>query len=99
LREEEGCRPENEHHNDYTRSKAVAETLIRDRGLPYLVLRPTIVLSAGLPDQKFARNILWFVPLVRKFDCLPADPDSRLDIVPVSFVADATVDLLRKASR
>jgi thioester reductase-like protein len=99
LPEEEGCRPENEHHNDYTKSKAIAETFVRHSGLPHLVLRPTIVLSAGLPDQKFARNILWFVPLVRKFDCLPADPASRVDVVPVSFVAEATVALLQKAGR
>ncbi len=99
LTEDEGCRPENEHHNEYTKSKAVAETLVRESGLPHLVLRPTIVLSAGLPDQKFARNILWFIPLVRKFDFLPAEPASRLDIVPVSFVVDATIELLRKADR
>src|SRR4051812_30746302 len=83
LREEDGCRPDNEHHNDYTRSKAVAEDLLRASGLRVLTLRPTIVFSAGLPDPDFAQNILWFVPLLRQFDCLPMDPASRLDLVPV----------------
>ncbi len=97
--EDQGCQPGNEHHNEYTRSKAVAETLLRDSGLPVLTLRPTIVLSAQMPDPAFARSILWFIPLLRKFDCLPVDPESRLDVVPVSFVADMTVRLLQKADR
>jgi thioester reductase-like protein len=99
VSEDQGCQPTNEHHNEYTRSKAVAETLLRESGLPVLTLRPTIVLSANLPDPIFARSILWFVPLLRKFDCLPVDPEGRLDVVPVSFVADMTVRLLEKANR
>lgn len=99
LREEEGCRPDNGHHNEYTRSKAVAETLVRESGLATLVLRPTIVLSAGLPDQAFAQSILWFVPLLRRLQKLPIDPRSKIDVVPVSFVADATVALLQQPHR
>ncbi len=99
VREDEGCQPTNEHHNEYTRSKAVAETLLRQSGLPVLTLRPTIVLSANLPDPLFARSILWFVPLLRKFDCLPVDPEGRLDVVPVSYVADMTVRLLQMPNR
>jgi thioester reductase-like protein len=99
LTEVEGCRPENEHHNGYTKSKAVAEKLLRDSGLPVLTLRPTIVLSAGLPDADFARQILWFIPLARRFAALPLDPDSRVDVVPVSYVAEATLALLRKSGR
>lgn len=99
LREDEGCRPENEHHNEYTRSKAVAERMVRESGLHTLTLRPTIVLSAGLPDQAFAQSILWFVPLLRHLPRLPVDAQSHLDVVPVSFVADATVALLQRPHR
>lgn len=99
LSEDQGCQPGNEHHNEYTRSKAVAETLLRESGLPVLTLRPTIVLSANLPDPIFARSILWFIPLLRKFDCLPVDPEGRLDVVPVALVADMTVRLLQKPNR
>jgi nucleoside-diphosphate-sugar epimerase len=97
LAEDEGCRPDNEHHNEYTRSKAVAEALLRDSGLPVLTLRPTIVFSAGIPDREFAQNIMWFVPLMRRFTALPLDAASRLDLVPISFVVEATLDLLRKS--
>jgi nucleoside-diphosphate-sugar epimerase len=91
--EEEGCQPGNRHHNEYTYSKAVAEALLRDSGLPVLTLRPTIVLSEGLPDARFARQILWCVPVTRAFEALPLDPAARLDIVDVASVADAAVRL------
>ena len=99
LTEDHGCRPDNEHFNEYTHSKAVGEQLLRDSGLPVLTLRPTIVLSAGLPDPVFARQILWCAPLGRVFRALPINPDSRLDIVDVGFVADATLRLLESEGR
>jgi thioester reductase-like protein len=99
LREEEGCQPDNEHFNAYTHSKAVAELTLRESGLPVLTLRPTIVLSAGLPDPDFAKSILWCASLSRLFERLPLDAESRLDIVDVGFVAEATVALLRKVGR
>ncbi len=99
LGEDDGCRPENDHFNEYTHSKAVGEQLLRDSGLPILVLRPTIVLSAGLPDPQFARQILWCAPLGRIFQALPIDPASRLDLVDVEFVAEATVQLMAAKSR
>ena len=99
LREQDGCQPDNKHFNDYTHSKAVAETLLRESGLPVLTLRPTIVLSAGLPDAGFARQILWCVPLGRCFRCLPIDPESRLDLVDVGFVADAALALMCRPGR
>ena len=94
LLETEGCRPDNKHHNEYTHSKAIAEQMLRDSGLPVLVLRPSIVLSEGIPDSRFARAILWFVPLVNEFECMPLDATARLDVVPVTFVVESTLRLL-----
>lgn len=99
LDEDDGCRPNNDHHNEYTRSKAVAERMLLDTGLPALVVRPSIVLSAGLPDPAFARAVLWFVPLLQRFDAMPIDPESRLDIVPVDFVARSIVTLMAVRDR
>src|SRR5262249_9583774 len=42
----------------------------------------------------FARAILWFVPLANEFECIPLDAAARVDVVPVSFVADCTLRLL-----
>jgi nucleoside-diphosphate-sugar epimerase len=99
VTETDGCRLGNSHFNDYTHSKAVAEDVLRSSGLPALVLRPTIVLSGGLPDSKFARQILWCAPLARAFRGLPLAARSRLDIVDVGFVADMTLHLLAHPHR
>ena len=96
LGEDDGYDLDNGHHNEYTRSKAMAERVLRDSGEPCLILRPSITLSAGIPARKFARAIVWFVPLLREFEALPIDPASRVDIVPVSFVAESIIRLLRK---
>lgn len=95
ISEEAGWRPGNEHHNEYTRSKAVAEELVRSSGLPVLVVRPSIVLSAGVPDPAFARAILGFAPLLKKLDAIPVNPAARADIVPVQFVVDSIIRLLQ----
>jgi nucleoside-diphosphate-sugar epimerase len=97
--EEAGCQVGNDHFNEYTRSKAVAEATLRASGLPVLTLRPSIVLGAGLPDPGFAKQILWCVPLTRCFRGLPIDPIARLDLVTVGFVADATLALVRHPRR
>jgi nucleoside-diphosphate-sugar epimerase len=96
LGEDDGSNLNNGHHNEYTRSKAMAERVLRDSGERCLILRPSITLSAGIPARKFARAITWFVPLMREFEALPIDPVSRVDIVPVSFVAESIIRLLQK---
>jgi nucleoside-diphosphate-sugar epimerase len=93
VAEDEGCKPGARHHNEYTYSKAVAEAMLRESELPVLTVRPTIVLSEGLPDARFARQILWCVPVTRAFEALPLDPQARLDIVDVASVAEAVVRL------
>lgn len=95
VREEHGCRADNEHHNAYTRSKAIAESILLDSGLDVLIIRPTIVLSAGLADRTFACNILWFAPLIYAFDALPVDPSGEIDLISSDFVAQCTVELMR----
>src|SRR5262249_30566000 len=87
--EDPGGGRETDHFNEYPHSRAVGEGLVRESGLPVLVLRPTIVLSGGLPDPRFARQILWCAPLGRVFRALPVDPAGRIDVVDVEFVAEA----------
>ncbi len=98
IHEDHGCRPDSQHFNEYTRSKAVAEQLVRNSGLRVLVVRPSIVLSAGLTSRVFARAILWFVPLLRDLDAVPVDPNAKADVVTVQFVAESIIELLRSES-
>jgi thioester reductase-like protein len=70
LSERDGSDPDSDHHNEYTRSKAMGERVLRDSGESCLILRPSITLSAGIPARKFARAIAWFIPLLRDFEAL-----------------------------
>lgn len=99
LTEEDGRRPRSEHHNEYTHSKAVAEELFRSSGLPVLVVRPSVVLSAGVPDVGFARAIIQFIPLLNELDAVPINPAGRPDVVPVQFVVDSIIGLLQTPQR
>jgi nucleoside-diphosphate-sugar epimerase len=80
--------------NAYIRSKREAEALLLDDGLPATILRPSIVVSAGLPDRRFARAILWVVPVILRLGSLPIVGEERLDIVPVGYVAEAIAQLV-----
>jgi len=99
LKEKDGCVPDNKHHNCYTYSKAVADKSVQDSGLPFLVIRPPIVLSASIDDRDFARQIFWFAPLIFKFGAIPVDPKSRWDVVPISFLTEYTVRLIKLKKR
>ena len=82
--------------NDYIRSKRDAETLLRGTGLPFVTLRPGIVLSRGISDPKLTRNMLWSIPVMAELGEVPLDPLARLDFAPVDFVADVAAQLLLK---
>lgn len=99
LSEDDALRSEKRHHNEYTRSKAIAEEMVRNSGLDVLIVRPSVVLSAGLKDAGFARAILWFVPLLNELDAVPINPVAHPEVVPVQFVVDSLIALLEKRAR
>jgi thioester reductase-like protein len=99
LSEDQGGQPDAAHYNDYTWSKARAEQLLQESGLPFLIVRPSIVLSTGLADRGFAMRILWCVPVMNLFGALPVNPESRLDIVTVGFVVESLIRLLQLPQR
>lgn len=86
--------------NTYEQSKAEAEQLVHDRAadLPYVVVRPSIVMGDSATGWTPVFNVLYW-PL-RAFGrgllpAIPASPEARVDVVPVDYVADAIVHLLR----
>jgi nucleoside-diphosphate-sugar epimerase len=89
VTEDDACDDDSAHHNEYTRTKALAEKMLKDSGLDYLILRPSITISAGMSDRVFASAILWFLPLLNRLDAVPIDPAGRLDVVTVAYVAQA----------
>jgi nucleoside-diphosphate-sugar epimerase len=99
VAEDYACNAESQHHNAYTRTKALAETMLKESGLQYLILRPSITVSAGIRDRVFASAILWFLPLLNRLGAVPIDAAGRLDIVTVSFVAEAIVAAIEATDR
>ena len=89
---------EGEHRNTYEASKAEAEAVVAAAtDVRSVIARPSIVVGESQTGWTPAFNVLYW-PL-RAFvrgllDPVPADPDGRLDIVPVDWVADGIVALL-----
>lgn len=81
--------------NGYTRSKRRAEEILLGSGLDVVILRPTIVFSRGVEDRKMARAMLWVIPALIELGEAPVEPESRIDIIPVDYAADAIERFLR----
>lgn len=84
--------------NAYERSKFEAERMLRRRaaGLPLQVLRPSIVVGDSRSGRTSSFNVL-YGPLKAfargSIPAIPARRSSPVDIVPVDYVADRTVEL------
>ncbi len=92
-----------EFRNTYEQTKAEAEALVdaAAQDLPIVTLRPSIIMGESDTGWTPAFNVLYW-PL-RAFDrgllpSIPTKPGNRVDVVPVDFVADAIVHLLREPS-
>jgi len=84
--------------NSYEQSKFEAEQLVRSQGqgLPWMILRPSIVVGDRESGWTSAFNVLYW-PLrafsAGLFKTVPATPDSPLDVVSIDYVADAIHEL------
>jgi NADH dehydrogenase len=77
----------------YLRSKADGERAVREAGLPYVILRPSVVFG---PEDRFLNT---FARLQRLFPVLPlARADARFQPVYVGDVATAIVNALQAES-
>lgn len=89
-------------HNTYEQTKYEAEIALRDAmaDLPIAVHRPSIVVGDSRSGATGAWKVLyWPLKIVSRgwMPVVPYDPDNRLDIVPVDFVADGIMALSRDA--
>jgi thioester reductase-like protein len=89
-------------HNSYEQSKFEAERLVREVGddLPWMILRPSIVVGDSRSGWTAAFNVLYW-PL-RAFSAgllkvLPSTPEAPLDVVSIDYVADAIHALCESA--
>ncbi len=84
--------------NSYEQSKFEAEIEVMASDLPLVIARPSIVVGDRHSGWTPAFNVIYW-PL-RAFargmlDEVPANPDGVVDVVPVDYVADALVHLLK----
>jgi thioester reductase-like protein len=78
--------------NTYEQSKFEAEHLVRSAGVPYTILRPSIVVGERRSGWTAAFNVLyWPLRALSRglFSAVPAIPSAPVDVVPVCYVADA----------
>jgi nucleoside-diphosphate-sugar epimerase len=89
--------------NPYERSKFEAERMLREHadGLPLQVLRPSIVVGDSRTGRTSSFNVLYGPLKALARGAIPAIPGRRgspVDVVPVDYVADQTVDLAEHGS-
>lgn len=87
-------------HNTYEQTKLEAEILLRAamKDVPIAVHRPSIVVGDSKTGRTGAWKVLyWPLKVIARgyLPIMPYDPNGRLDIVPVDFVADASMALSR----
>ena len=84
-------------HNTYEQTKFEAEQLVRSHpGLPYTIMRPSIVVGDRRSGWTAAFNVLYW-PLRAfargLFTAVPAIPTAPVDVVSIDYVADAIHEL------
>lgn len=92
----EDDRPGTSFSSLYEKSKALSEDLVRVSGLPYSICRPGMIVGDSLTGRVRNFNTIYYVlkqVLLGKMRVLPIRPDTCINIVPVDYVADATVKI------
>jgi nucleoside-diphosphate-sugar epimerase len=87
-----------EFRNTYEQTKAEAERIVAaTEGMEVAIARPSIVVGESGTGWTPAFNVLYW-PLRAfargLFDTIPARPESRVDVVPVDYVADGITALI-----
>lgn len=80
----------------YEESKAAAEILVRQSGLPYSVCRPGMIIGSSKDGHIHSFNTIYYVMkliLTGKLSLLPISRQQRLNIVPVDYVAQAVTEI------
>ncbi len=94
VMEEDG--PAQEFSGFYEQSKAEAEKLVRESGLPYTICRPGMIIGDSKSGRVRNFNTIYYVlkmMLLGKMRIFPMKPQTLLNLVPVDYVADAVEDV------
>ncbi len=94
----EGTPLGDESNNAYEETKAAGEALVRASGVPAVIARPSIVL--GDYETGRVRTFGTFYYLLKllaegRITHMPAEPWATLNLVPIDYVVDGVIALLR----
>jgi nucleoside-diphosphate-sugar epimerase len=86
------------HLVPYTRSKALAENMLRCEfpDLPVTVLRPSIIVGDTQRGCAASQSIFWVFLVAQMLGAFTVDLDAKVDVVPVDWCARAILDLAAK---
>ncbi|MBL8551586.1 MAG: SDR family oxidoreductase [Hyphomonadaceae bacterium] len=96
LGEDDYPRADADHVVAYTRSKAEAELRLREIDLPLVIARPSVIVGHSTLGCGPSASLFWFYRALDRLKRVPWPLESREDIVPVDFAAEAIVALLFK---
>ena len=80
--------------NYYEESKARAEELVKDSGLPYSVCRPSMIIGDSKTGWVKSFNTIYYMlklMLLGQLRVLPLSPDTPINVVPGDYVADSII--------
>jgi nucleoside-diphosphate-sugar epimerase len=98
VREDDNPRSGVRHLAEYTKSKAECETLLESTApeLPLVIARPSVVVGHTRLGCGPSASIFWYYRTVDLLRRIPVPLQTRKDIVPVDYAADALLLLLFK---
>jgi nucleoside-diphosphate-sugar epimerase len=98
VREDDYPRPDVRHLVEYTSSKAECELLLERTApeLPLVIARPSVVVGHTRLGCRPSASIFWYYRAVDLLRLAPVPLDTRKDIVPVDYAAEALLLLLLK---
>ena len=92
----EGDPPATHFSSLYEKSKAEAEYIVMTSGLPYAICRPGMIVGDSRTGWAKNFNTIYYVLkliLLGKLPAIPTSSDTRLNLVPADYVADAVVKI------
>jgi dTDP-4-dehydrorhamnose reductase len=78
-------------------SKRNSEEHVLESPVDAVVLRPSIVLSQGVDSARYARSILWVLPVMRRLGVLPLTGEEWIDAASVQFVAECVARMFDRS--
>lgn len=92
----EGGQPAETFCGYYEESKAAAEALVRQSGLPYSICRPGMIIGSTVDGHIRSFNTIYYVMkliLTGRLSVLPISREQKLNIVPVDYAAQAVTKI------